>query len=230
MSPEQTLKEQITQRKTKKFDRTPPLWIATILMCPACPVEISRLSRGHSVQSMWHDTIRSGSSRMSWELCPNRPRDTSEAYRPPTSFSICFGIGFFSYLKQHVVQACNRRRAEDHSESIFQTPKNSLNCFGPHRVPERELSELLLAYYLCQSELTEFFAEELSEFTLFRNSALETVFRPFPANETAKLRPCCGKSLRMELCATKFASDCECDGLVHSGPNCSSRLETRSLR
>ena len=38
--------------------------------------------------------------------------------------------------------------------------------FGPHRVPGRELSEFLSAYYLCassQRELTEF-AAELSEF------------------------------------------------------------------
>ena len=38
--------------------------------------------------------------------------------------------------------------------------------FGPHRVPGRELSEFLSAYsFLCQSELTEFFAE-LTEFAV----------------------------------------------------------------
>ena len=38
--------------------------------------------------------------------------------------------------------------------------------FGPHRVPGRELSEFLSAYFLvCQSELTEFFAE-LAEFAV----------------------------------------------------------------
>ena len=48
------------------------------------------------------------------------------------------------------------------------------NTVGPHRVPARELSEFLSAYDLCvcQSKLTEFFAEltefaaELSEFSL----------------------------------------------------------------
>ena len=37
--------------------------------------------------------------------------------------------------------------------------------FGPHRAPGRELSEFLSAYYLCQSELTEFLAE-LTEFAV----------------------------------------------------------------
>ena len=39
------------------------------------------------------------------------------------------------------------------------------------------------------------------------------------ANEVAKtLRRRCGNSLRIEVCDTiEFASDCECDGLAHSG-------------
>ena len=52
-------------------------------------------------------------------------------------------------------------------------PRLPAEFFGAHRVPGRELSEFLSAYYLwCQSELTEFLAEvtefaaELSEFSL----------------------------------------------------------------
>ena len=60
--------------------------------------------------------------------------------------------------------------------------------FGPHRVPGRELSEFLSAFFfgvkmgthwVYFTELAEF-ATELSEFSIFRNSTLETVFRPFP--------------------------------------------------
>ena len=52
----------------------------------------------------------------------------------------------------------------------FRTP-SSVSCFGPYRAQGRELSEFLSAL-MCESELTEFFAElnefaaELSEFSL----------------------------------------------------------------
>ena len=46
----------------------------------------------------------------------------------------------------------------------FQTPSLS-TFFGPHRVPGRELSEFPLSLlFVCQSELTEFFFSELTEF------------------------------------------------------------------
>ena len=53
------------KRKAPRFGSPPPhFWTATIpwnFKCPVCPVEMTRLSRGRSVQSMWnHTRIRSG--------------------------------------------------------------------------------------------------------------------------------------------------------------------------
>ena len=51
--------------------------------------------------------------------------------------------------------------------------------------------------FVCKSELTEFLAEltefaaELSEFSLFRNSTLETVFRPFPSSHAKTFGSLC---------------------------------------
>ena len=61
--------------------------------------------------------------------------------------------------------------------------------FGPHRAPGRELSEFLSAYDLCQSEVTEFFAEltefaaELSQSSLpkqYSRNSIPPAFRPLP--------------------------------------------------
>ena len=55
--------------------------------------------------------------------------------------------------------------------------------FCPHRVPGRELSEFLSAYYLCAKASFRQNSPSLpqnSVSSLFRNSTLETVFRPFP--------------------------------------------------
>ena len=59
--------------------------------------------------------------------------------------------------------------------------------FGPHRLPGRELSELLSAYYLCaKTNSPSFFSQsspslvQNSVSSLFRNSTVETVFSPFP--------------------------------------------------
>ena len=67
----------------------------------------------------------------------------------------------------------------------LQTP-NSVRFVRPHRVPGRELSELLSAYYLCaktnSSNLTQnspSLPQSLVS-SLFQNSTLETVFHPFP--------------------------------------------------
>ena len=46
----------------------------------------------------------------------------------------------------------------------FQAP-NTVSFFGDHRVPGRELSEFLSRLFMCQSGLTEFFAE-LTEFAV----------------------------------------------------------------
>ena len=70
----------------------------------------------------------------------------------------------------------------------FQTP-NSVSFFGPHRVPGRELSELLSPYYLCAKGNSPSFSQnspslaQNSVSSLFRNSTLETVFRPFPKKD-----------------------------------------------
>ena len=58
--------------------------------------------------------------------------------------------------------------------------------FWPHRVPGSELSEFLSAYYLCARANSPSFSQnspslpQNSVSSLFRNSTLETVFRPFP--------------------------------------------------
>ena len=67
--------------------------------------------------------------------------------------------------------------------------------FAPHRAPVRELSEFLSAYYLCAKANSPSFSQnspslpQNSVGSLFRNSTLETVFRPFtsfadPVTET----------------------------------------------
>ena len=80
-----------------------------------------------------------------------------------------------------------RSRADTVSESTVSNPEVSEN-FEPHRVPGTELSEFMSAY-VCQSELTEFFIAELTEFALelgelylFRDSTLEAVLRLFPSS------------------------------------------------
>ena len=59
--------------------------------------------------------------------------------------------------------------------------------FGSHRVPGRELSECLSAYYnLCAEANLPSFSQDLpslvqnSVSSLFQNSALKTVLHPFP--------------------------------------------------
>ena len=58
--------------------------------------------------------------------------------------------------------------------------------FGPHRVRGGELSELLSAYYLCAKVNSPSLSQNSASLpqnsvsSLFRNSTLETVFRPFP--------------------------------------------------
>ena len=72
------------------------------------------------------------------------------------------------------------------SESTVSNTELS-ELFGPHRVPGRELSEFLSAYYFCvlYSELTEFFSQnspslpQNSVSPLSRKSTLETVFHPY---------------------------------------------------
>ena len=71
------------------------------------------------------------------------------------------------------------------SESMVSKTELSEFSFGPQRGPGRELSEFLSAYYLCAKAKSPSCFAELTEFenavsSLFRNSTLETVFRPFP--------------------------------------------------
>ena len=62
--------------------------------------------------------------------------------------------------------------------------------FWAHRVPGSELSEFLSAYYLCAKANSPSFSQnspslpQNSVSSLFRNSTLETVFRPFPNLES----------------------------------------------
>ena len=72
------------------------------------------------------------------------------------------------------------------SESRVSNTELSEFC-GPHRVPGRELSEFLSAYYLCvkanspsfSAELTEF-AAELSEFSLLKSYSPKQYSARFP--------------------------------------------------
>ena len=74
---------------------------ATIPSCPVCPVELSRLSCGHSVHYV---EVQVGASRMSRDSPPDRSWDTSEAYRPPNSFMCSLSIGIsFSLMSHYVV-------------------------------------------------------------------------------------------------------------------------------
>ena len=69
--------------------------------------------------------------------------------------------------------------------------------FGPHRVPERELSEFLSPYNLCaKANSPSFFVSQSSPSlaqnsvsSLFRNSTLETAFCPFPRNPPTLCQP-----------------------------------------
>ena len=68
--------------------------------------------------------------------------------------------------------------------------------FGPHRVPGRELSDFLSAYYLCVKANSPSFSQnspslpQNSVSSLSRNSTLETVFRPFPTKHLSRTGPC----------------------------------------
>ena len=78
--------------------------------------------------------------------------------------------------------------------------------FGPHRVPGRELSELLSAYYLCAktnspsffAELTEF-APKLSEFFSPKQYSRNSIPLPFPRKEC----PHCGLAGDRDVCERK---------------------------
>ena len=72
--------------------------------------------------------------------------------------------------------------------------------FGPRRVPRRELSEFCWAYDLCAKANSPSFPQnspslpQNSVSSLFRNSTLETVFRPFSQG------PNCGARFSCRLC------------------------------
>ena len=74
----------------------------------------------------------------------------------------------------------------------FQTP-SSVSFFYAHRVPGRELSEFLSAYFLCaKANSPSFFSRThqvcpKTQWVLFRNSTLETVFRLFPKKSWTKI-------------------------------------------
>ena len=67
-----------------------------------------------------------------------------------------------------------------------------MSFFWAHRVPGSELSEFLSAYYLCAKANSPSFSQnspslpQNSVSSLFRNSTLETVFRPFPISLRGK--------------------------------------------
>ena len=92
--------------------------------------------------------------------------------------SLGFGSGYGSSSWQPSLRQLSLAR--------FQTP-SSESFYCAHRVPGRELSEFLSAYHFFrESELTEFLQysprlPQNSLSSLFRNSTLETVFRPFPS-------------------------------------------------
>ena len=91
-----------TRRKTqkiKKFGGTPPHLESNH------PVEVSCLSRGNvpsvprtfcpiCVELITHDQV--GMSQVSRDSPPNRPRDSSEAYRPPNSQGQILAVGILA--------------------------------------------------------------------------------------------------------------------------------------
>ena len=106
----------------------------------------------------------------------------------------------------------SKRAPRQHLPTTSTVSNTELNeFFGPHRVLGRELSEFLLAYYLCVrtrrvfAKFTEF-AAELSEFSL----SLETVFCPFLSCLISKhfcRKISAIKSYEMSLwCGSAFAS------------------------
>ena len=94
----------------------------------------------------------------------------------------------------NIGQLCVRDGPNTVSESTVSNTELS-EFFGAHRVPGRELSEFLSAYYLCAKANSPSFSQNspslpqnsvrLSEVlfseTVLSNSTLETVFRPFPS-------------------------------------------------
>ena len=72
--------------------------------CPVCPTDI--------LSSLWNYTeISSGRPGCPGGSPPNRPWDTSEAYRPPNSFMCSLFIGFFfSLAMAQVVSPPKARR------------------------------------------------------------------------------------------------------------------------
>ena len=88
-----------------------------------------------------------------------------------------------------------RRRAEYGFGEYGFKRRTQWGFFGPHWVPGRELSELLSAYYLCAKANSPSFSQnspslpQNSVSSLFRNSTLETVFRPFPSSSKKKSHP-----------------------------------------
>ena len=112
---------------------------------------------------------------------------TSSRYSHP--HFLCLFLGYGAHMGGH---SPSRRHCLSEMGRIrfrrvwFQTP-NSVNLFGPRRVPGRELSEFLSAYYLCAKTNSPSSAQNLpilaqnSVSSLVRNSTLETVLRPFPS-------------------------------------------------
>ena len=123
---------------------------------------------------------------------PNFPQNVppqNQKKKSPTSF--CRSAGRRSFQKSP-----SSRGSREFSEMgrirfrrvWFQT-LSSVSFFAPHRVPGRELSEFLSAYYLCARANSPIFFAKLTEFAvtlseaqrvLFSETVLETVFCLLP--------------------------------------------------
>ena len=99
--------------------------------------------------------------------------------------NLVLGVGVFSFPRSLRI-GNGPKTVSESSEHGFK--HRAQWVFWPHRGPGRELSEFLSAYYLCAKTNSPSFPRKSpslpqnSVSSLFRNSTLEKVFRPFPKN------------------------------------------------
>ena len=105
-------------------------------------------------------------------------------------------IGFFEHLLKHLVTSCSNYEVNPEpppevagllslkwpkcGQIIVPTASNSMRVSGPHLVPGREVSELLMAYYLCAKANSPSFCR----IHPFCHNSLSFLFRERSRNST----------------------------------------------
>ena len=121
---------------------------------------------------------------------PKRPRKCLNPVQLPKGFSPALFHSFEPAISNTISSAISNFLSLGNgpntvSESTVSNTDLS-EFFGAHWVPGSELSEFLSAYYLCAKANSPSFSQnspslpQNSVSSLFRNSALKTVLRPFP--------------------------------------------------